>query len=93
MGHHSTSDESSQYRPSQEMSMWKQPGIDAIGRFRLFLENNKLWNEAKEEELRKEAKETMLKEIKIAESKKAAPILQGTFDDVYDVKPWHIKVN
>lgn len=33
MGHHSTSDDSGQYRPPQEMSMWTQPGIDAIGEF------------------------------------------------------------
>lgn len=32
MGHHSTSDDSGQYRPAQEMAMWTQPGIDAISK-------------------------------------------------------------
>ncbi|XP_055388445.1 2-oxoisovalerate dehydrogenase subunit alpha, mitochondrial-like [Condylostylus longicornis] len=91
LGHHSTSDDSAQYRPAQEMSMWTQPGIDAIARLRSFLENNGLWDEAKEEELRKEAKHSMLQEIKQVENRKSVAILPGIFDDVYDVEPWHIK--
>eukprot|EP00380_Ascogregarina_taiwanensis_P025412 284815671_2 len=62
-------------------------------RLRIFLESYGLWDETKEQELRKEAKQFMLKEIKKADVKKACAVIPGMFDDVYDVQPWNIKVN
>lgn len=72
--------------------MWTQPGVDSFARFRAYLETQGLWDEKQEQELIKEAKQYMLKEIKIVENKKSFAILPGIFDDVYDKMPWHIQV-
>lgn len=64
----------------------------STARLRIFLENNGLWDDQKEEELRKEAKQIMLAELKQVATKKACPIVPGLFDNVYDINPWHIKV-
>jgi len=84
MGHHSTSDDSSQYRPKGEFELWNQPGINPIARVKNFLVSHNMWDQAKDEELRKEAKNTMLEKIKVAEKKKRVPVIEGIFDDVYD---------
>jgi 2-oxoisovalerate dehydrogenase E1 component alpha subunit len=115
MGHHSTSDDSSQYRLPNEMSLWQKSGLDGIGesdvhmfcsrftrcfffflmplaRLRLYLEKKNLWDATKESELRKSAKEYLLKLIKQAEQRKTVPIISGVFDKVYDENPWNLKV-
>lgn len=90
-GHHSTSDDSSQYRPADEMSVWTQPGIEGISRFRRFLERHKLWDQEKEMALRKEAKQSMVELMKEVGALKTHPIVDGIFDDVYDKPPWHLQ--
>jgi len=92
MGHHSTSDDSSQYRPAGEMEAWTQPGVNAIARVRLFLETNGLWNQDQETAARDEAKKHMLAEMKAAEKRKRVAILPGMFDDVYDALPWNLEL-
>lgn len=91
MGHHSTSDDSSQYRLPNEMSLWQKSGLDGIARLRLYLEKKNLWDATKESELRKLAKEYLLKLIKQAEQRKTVPIISGVFDKVYDENPWNLK--
>ena len=90
-GHHSTSDDSSQYRPANEMALWKKAGLDGIDRMRLFLQKHQMWDEEKEATLRKEAKQFILNCIKRAEKRKTVPILYGMFHKVYDENPWNIK--
>lgn len=51
-----------------------------------------MWDDEQEDELRKEAKQTMLEELKKAASKKSSPIIPGIFEDVYDDIPWHLQV-
>uniref|UniRef100_A0A0G4HMK7 2-oxoisovalerate dehydrogenase subunit alpha n=1 Tax=Chromera velia CCMP2878 TaxID=1169474 RepID=A0A0G4HMK7_9ALVE len=91
MGHHSTSDDSSQYRPKGEYELWNQPGINPIARVRQYLTNHGLWDLERDEELRKEAKQTMLKQMRESEKKQYVPIVEGIFDDVYDVRPWYLQ--
>eukprot|EP00922_Rhytidocystis_sp_ex-Travisia-forbesii_P009276 GHVS01013527.1.p1 GENE.GHVS01013527.1~~GHVS01013527.1.p1 ORF type:complete len:440 (+),score=60.67 GHVS01013527.1:76-1395(+) len=91
MGHHSTSDDSSQYRPKGEYASWAQAGLHPIARVRKYLEHGNLWEESQEEELRAEAKKTMLTKLKEVEKKKKFKILPGMFDDVYAEKTWHIE--
>jgi len=91
MGHHSTSDDSSQYRPPGEMEKWTQPGVNAIARVRLFLEKNGLWSSDMEESCRAEAKKTMIEEMKAAEKRMRVAIMPGMFDDIYDTMPWNIR--
>lgn len=91
MGHHSTSDDSSQYRPEGEIEAWIKISAHPIGRLRLYLERIGLWTAELDEEIKRDAKETMLSKLKDAERKKRYPILDGIFSDVYAEPHWHIK--
>ena len=50
-GHHSTSDDSTKYRPVDEIEHWKTMR-DPVSRFRKWVEGNGWWSEADESELR-----------------------------------------
>lgn len=56
VGHHSTSDDSARYREAAEIEEWKTLR-DPVLRFKRWLEANKWWSEAEDEELRKGARE------------------------------------
>lgn len=51
MGHHSTSDDSTKYRPANEIEWWKL-ARDPVARFRKWIERNGWWNDMAESELR-----------------------------------------
>lgn len=91
MGHHSTSDDSSQYRPDGELNAWTQSGVHPIARLRNFLSQLGLWTEEEEAEVRKEAKKTMLGLLKRCEKIQKFPIIPGLFEDVYREMPPHLK--
>eukprot|EP00922_Rhytidocystis_sp_ex-Travisia-forbesii_P009277 GHVS01013528.1.p1 GENE.GHVS01013528.1~~GHVS01013528.1.p1 ORF type:complete len:449 (+),score=114.29 GHVS01013528.1:62-1408(+) len=91
MGHHSTSDDSSQYRPKGEYASWTEAGLHPIARVRKYLDNAKLWDKGLEDELRAEAKKTMLTKLKEVEKMKKFKLIPGMFDDVYSDKTWHIE--
>ncbi|GBE58733.1 dehydrogenase E1 component family protein [Babesia ovata] len=84
LGHHSTSDESSQYRGPGEFEVWTAGGNNGINRVRKYLELNGLWDEERDEALRKEARSYMLKKIREVEVVKHVDLSSGIFDDVYD---------
>ncbi|XP_953356.1 branched-chain alpha-keto acid dehydrogenase E1, subunit, putative [Theileria annulata] len=84
VGHHSTSDESSQYRGKGEFEAWATDGVNPIKRLGLYLESKGMWSKEEEAALRKSATSYMLKKIKEYENTKALEILPGLFDDVYD---------
>ncbi|PHJ23682.1 dehydrogenase e1 component family protein [Cystoisospora suis] len=89
-GHHSTSDDSFQYRPDGEAEAWGQSGIHPIARIRRYLDNLNLWSDKQDEELRKEARAVLLQQMKAVEKHKRWPIVGGVFDDVYDKEPWNL---
>lgn len=84
LGHHSTSDESSQYRGPGEHDAWMKDGVNPIKRISKYLESKGLWTPEEEAQLRKSATSLMLKKIKEMETVKSLDVIPGIFDDVYD---------
>ena len=58
IGHHSTSDDSSKYRSTEEVNMWIKTNTP-IKRLKLFLINKQLWNEQADSDLVKQVKTLM----------------------------------
>ncbi|KAL7155798.1 hypothetical protein ABFS83_03G099600 [Erythranthe nasuta] len=85
VGHHSTSDDSTKYRSSNEIEQWKT-GRSPISRFRKWVERNGWWSDEEETELRKDARKQVLNAIQVAD-KTEKPSLEDLFTDVYDSPP------
>ena len=51
VGHHSTSDDSTKYRPANEIEWWRL-ARDPVAKFRKWIEGNGWWNGMAESELR-----------------------------------------
>ncbi|KNA14227.1 hypothetical protein SOVF_109410 [Spinacia oleracea] len=82
VGHHSTSDDSTKYRPASEIEHWKI-AKSPITKFRTWIERNGWWNEEDELEIRKRIKKEMLQAIQVAE-RLEKPAVAELFTDVYD---------
>uniref|UniRef100_A0A1B6L347 2-oxoisovalerate dehydrogenase subunit alpha n=1 Tax=Graphocephala atropunctata TaxID=36148 RepID=A0A1B6L347_9HEMI len=87
VGHHSTSDDSSAYRPLEEVQQWEQES--PIVRFRMFLEAQGWWNSQSQQEFIASAKKQVLEEFSKSE-KKLKPEWQEMFNDVYYEIPDHL---
>ncbi|XP_039062561.1 2-oxoisovalerate dehydrogenase subunit alpha 1, mitochondrial-like [Hibiscus syriacus] len=85
VGHHSTSDDSTKYRPLTEIEHWKTDR-DPVNRFRKWVELNGWWSERDETEHRSSIKNEIMKAIQVAEGRKKPPLTE-LFTDVYDVPP------
>jgi 2-oxoisovalerate dehydrogenase E1 component alpha subunit len=81
-GHHSTSDDSTRYRPVEEILNWRENN-NPITRVRLVLEELGLWDDEKETHLRVEGRKKVLRAISRAESC-AKPSVEEVFTDVFD---------
>ncbi|CRH02376.1 2-oxoisovalerate dehydrogenase subunit alpha, mitochondrial, putative [Plasmodium relictum] len=90
-GHHSTSDDSSLYRPKEENDAWKKEGVHPISRLFLYLKNNNLYSDKEDQLHRKSVKEKVLKELKKYENIKRYNIVGGLFEDVYHDEDWNLK--
>ncbi|KAI4378816.1 hypothetical protein MLD38_016245 [Melastoma candidum] len=84
-GHHTTSDDSTKYRPADEIQLWRTSG-DPVTRFRKWIECNGWWNNAAENELRSNTRQQILNAIQVAEKVEKPPVAD-LFTDVYDVPP------
>lgn len=84
-GHHTTSDDSSKYRPIKEIEWWRE-SQNPVARFRKWLENEGLWTNQDETKLRDDARKEVLNAIQVAENVEK-PGLKEIFTDVYDVPP------
>ncbi|KAB2618984.1 2-oxoisovalerate dehydrogenase subunit alpha 2 [Pyrus ussuriensis x Pyrus communis] len=82
VGHHSTSDDSTKYRPVEEIEWWKMER-DPVSRFRKWMENNSWWSDKQELEARNSARKQILHAIQEAEKVDKPPIAD-IFTDVYD---------
>lgn len=91
LGHHSTSDDSSQYRAEGEKEAWVKHCVPPIARVRKYLQNNGWWIEKEEEEILLDAKKKMLELLKEAAKKKRYRIIDGLFEDVYAETHWHLE--
>lgn len=82
VGHHSTSDDSTKYRPAEEIEHWKMVK-SPVTKFRKWIERNGWWNEEDELEIRDRIKKEIIQSIQVAE-KLEKPPLSELFTDVYD---------
>ena len=83
-GGHSSSDDASHYRSSEEVEAWWQR--DPLPRFRGLLESQGLWDEVQEAALRKELEQTLAEALVEAEASGTIPT-EWLFEDVYDELP------
>jgi 2-oxoisovalerate dehydrogenase E1 component alpha subunit len=82
VSHHSTSDDSSAYRPRDEEAGWRRRD-NPITRLRKWMENKGIWSDAQEKEEAANIKKAVLKAFAEAEKGKR-PELRAMFDDVYE---------
>lgn len=82
VGHHSTSDDSTKYRPVDEIEHWKM-AKNPITRFRKWMEKNGWWNEEHELEVQNKIKKEIIQAIQVAERMEKLPVSE-LFTDVYD---------
>ncbi|KAM7507817.1 hypothetical protein LguiA_018270 [Lonicera macranthoides] len=85
VGHHSTSDDSTKYRPVDEIEHWKK-ARSPIARYRKWVERNGWWSDNDESKLRANVRKQVIEAIQVAE-KTEKPPLKDMFSDVYDKIP------
>jgi len=82
LGAHSMSgDDPGRYRGQDESSKWEE--LEPLVRFRIYLERNGLWSKEEEDQVREDAKKTVMAEIKKAESYQnmtVAQLIDTTFE-------------
>ncbi|XP_024017729.1 2-oxoisovalerate dehydrogenase subunit alpha 2, mitochondrial [Morus notabilis] len=89
VGHHSTSDDSTKYRPVEEIEWWRL-ARDPLTRFRKWIESSGWWNGEHESELRNSVRKQVLHAIQVAEKVEKPPVM-NLFTDVYDVPPANLR--
>ncbi|KAK3043662.1 hypothetical protein RJ639_000078 [Escallonia herrerae] len=89
VGHHSTSDDSTKYRPADEIQHWKI-SRNPVARFRKWIERNGWLNDEDESELRGNVRKQLLHAIQVAERTEKPP-LGDLFADVYDHLPSNLQ--
>ncbi|KAI4320603.1 hypothetical protein MLD38_034064 [Melastoma candidum] len=82
IGHHSTSDDSTKYRPVDEINYWKN-SRNPVSRLRRWVERNGWWCNEAETRLRTNIRKQLLEVIGEAEKLKKPPMAE-LFADVYD---------
>jgi pyruvate dehydrogenase E1 component alpha subunit len=87
VGPHSTSDDPTIYRSTEEVAAWREK--DPIRRYAAFLAKRGLMDDASLKAARTEAKQAVQKTVATVEA--AAPVpLASLFEDVYAEMPWHL---
>jgi 2-oxoisovalerate dehydrogenase E1 component alpha subunit len=91
---HSTSDDPSRYRPSEEAKAW--PLGDPVARLKIHLIGLGEWSEARHDALQAEVVEAVRAANKEAESfgtlgSGQTPSVKTMFEDVYKEMPWHLR--
>ncbi|KAK8488997.1 hypothetical protein V6N11_021006 [Hibiscus sabdariffa] len=89
VGHHSTSDDSTKYRPADEIEWWRM-ARDPVTRFRKWIETNGWWGSEAESQLRSSIRNQLLQAIQIAERAEKPPV-NDLFTDVYDNIPSNLR--
>eukprot|EP00904_Undaria_pinnatifida_P011595 jgi/Undpi1/7566/HiC_scaffold_22.g10039.m1 len=89
LGHHSTSDDWSRYRTSDEVNQWKEKH-HPIRRLCLYLKGKGWWDDDQDRKLRDKERMSVLKALETAE-RKAPPLMDTMFDDVYKTIPPHLQ--
>ncbi|KAL0438165.1 UNVERIFIED_CONTAM: 2-oxoisovalerate dehydrogenase subunit alpha 2, mitochondrial [Sesamum latifolium] len=89
VGHHSTSDDSTKYRPVNEIEHWKT-ARNPLARFRKWVQRNGWWTDEEETELRGSIRKQVMNAIQVADETEK-PSLKELFTDVYDRPPWNLQ--
>lgn len=89
IGHHSTSDDSSAYRSSDDVKFWDKQD-HPISRAYNYLVSKGIWSESRDTELRQTKKKLVMEAFREAEAQPKPPI-EELFRDVYDNMPSHIE--
>jgi len=88
VGHHSTSDDSSRYRSSEDIKSWQQNN-NPLTRLRLYLEDQQWWDAEKDRDLWKRSLDHV-KRCNISSEAQKKPSISEVFTDVYDTVPPHL---
>ncbi len=88
LGGHSSSDDPSKYRSTEELELWKSR--DPIKRYRVYLMKKGLLTDQEDRKMHDEVDSELVGTIKDSE-KVPAPTVFSMFTDVYAEMPWHIK--
>lgn len=91
VGHHSTSDDSSAYRPTNEVKEWLGAENEplSISRARKYLVDSGIYSFEREEKLRHSIRKEVLEALNRAEKRLKLPI-SSMFDDVYSQIPGNL---
>ncbi|VAI02370.1 unnamed protein product [Triticum turgidum subsp. durum] len=94
VGHHSTSDDSTKYRPADEMEHWRT-ARDPVSRYRKWVQGNGWWCDTQESELRNNVRQELisvqlLQAIQVAERMPKHGLAE-LFTDVYDQMPSNLR--
>ncbi|KAL3641180.1 hypothetical protein CASFOL_016148 [Castilleja foliolosa] len=89
VGHHSTSDDSTKYRSTNEIEHWKTDRNPA-NKFRKWVQKKGWWAEEDETKLRSSIRKEVLSAIQVAD-KTEKPYLEDLFTDVYDRVPLNLR--
>ncbi len=84
LGDHTTADDARRYRDSAELEQWVRR--DPLARLRKYLDQRKLWDDAREQKLAERAKKEIAAVVKRAEEI-AAPVSNDMFDSTYASLP------
>ncbi|GAM25153.1 hypothetical protein SAMD00019534_083280, partial [Acytostelium subglobosum LB1] len=90
VSHHSTSDDSSRYRTTEEINHWKEKK-NPVNRLKNYMVRKGWWSEELEKTTVKEAREAVKNALMKAEKQKK-PKISELFTDVYDDIPDHLKL-
>jgi 2-oxoisovalerate dehydrogenase E1 component alpha subunit len=85
---HSNADDDSRYRPADEVAAWRRR--DPLPRYRRFLEDRGLWDEAAEADLGAELDAEIDEAVRRADEAGHAP-LGWMFDDVLSAQPLQLR--
>lgn len=88
VGHHSTSDDSSAYRPVEEVQMWNETDYP-ISRLQNYMVSKGIWSAEEEKKLTDDIKKEVLSAFARAE-KLPKPDWKEMFSDVYSEMPEHL---
>lgn len=88
LGPHTSSDDPSRYRESEDVDNWKRK--DPIVRFKKYLMKQDLLTDEAEKQLWKKYDDLLNALIEVAD-KRDKPDMRTMFEDVYDKLPWHLE--
>ena len=88
LGAHSTSDDPTSYRTSEEEEMWRQK--DPIERMRKWLLGKGWWSDQQDHQMKDEYKKEILAALK-SQEKRQPPVLDHLISDVYQTPPAHLQ--